>query len=45
MHSACVCSRLTLNPGDPVLLRGHATSWGQVYEREAVIFDRCVFAK
>jgi hypothetical protein len=35
----------TLNPGDPVLLRGHATSWGQVYEREAVIFDRCVFAK
>lgn len=34
-----------LNPGDPVLLRGHATTWGQVYEREVVIFDRCVFAK
>lgn len=34
-----------LNPGDPVLLRGHATTWGKVYDREAVIFDRCVFAK
>jgi hypothetical protein len=34
-----------LNPGDAVLLRGHATTWGAVYEREAVIFDRCTFAK
>lgn len=34
-----------LNPGDPVLLRGHATSWGKVFDGEAVIFDRCVFAK
>jgi hypothetical protein len=34
-----------LNPGDPVLLRGHATTWGKLYDSEAVIFDRCVFAK
>ncbi|BAT60006.1 hypothetical protein GJW-30_1_02541 [Variibacter gotjawalensis] len=34
-----------LNPGDPVLLHGHATHWGRVYESQVVIFDRCVFAK
>lgn len=34
-----------LNPGDHVLLRGHATSWRRLYEGEVVIFDRCVFAR
>jgi len=34
-----------LNPGDHVLLHGHATSWRRVYEGDVVIFDRCVFAK
>jgi hypothetical protein len=35
----------SLNPGDRVLLRGQATTWGRVYESEAVIFDRCGFGK
>lgn len=34
-----------LNPGDFVLLHGHATAWGRVYESQVVIFDRCAFAK